>query len=306
MVEGRRRRAFRAAGLCALVLASAAPVRAQAWVPPDGQGSVAVVYHFLYSGTHLNRFGAPNTNLGSERLHVVSIEGEYGITDRLTIDGSLAWLATSWTGPHGKEHGPLDTGIYHGALQDCRVAARYQLVDGRSAVTPFVAVVLPTHDYETRGHSAFGRDLRELHIGLNAGHNFMLLGRGAYVHANADYGFAQRAPDAPFNLNRLNGTFELGYSATSRIAGRGFGIWQTMQDGLLSPLPEDSPYHEDHDRLTRASYLQLGGGASVGLSTRITLVVDAFTTVRGRNLHSMTGIVTALSWRFGGTLHVTQ
>lgn len=303
---GRPVAAIRAVGLAVLIAASPAPAGAQAWVPPAGEGSVAVVHHFLYSGTHLDRFGTPNTGLGSERLHVVSVEGEYGIANRLAVDGSLAWIATRWAGPEGKEHGPLDTGIYHGAVQDLRLGVRYQVATRGMAVTPYVALVVPTHAYETRGHSAFGRDLHELHAGVGAERDFALFGRGAYVHASAEYGLAERAPDAPFNLNRSNGTFELGYSASTRIAVRGLGIWQLMRDGLLTPLPVDSPYHENHDRLTRASYLQLGGGATVSLTRRVDLVVTAFTTVRGTNLHSMTGVITGMSWRFGGTLHVLR
>ena len=204
---------------------------AQAWVTPQGEGTIAVLHHYVRSDVHLNRVGRKD-DLGRESFHVVSIEGSYGLIERLAIEGSVVWEATEWSGPVALRHGPLDTGIYHGAVQDLRVGGRYQLAAGGTAVTAFAGIGIPSHSYETRGHSAFGRRLRELELGVSAGRAIPWLPGNAYIHGAGSYAFSQRAPGVEFNLSHANGDFEIGTSIGRRVGLRGFGSWQVMWDGL--------------------------------------------------------------------------
>ena len=291
-----------------LVLALACPVQAaaQAWVTPDGEGSVSVLHQFVTSGVHLDRDGKPNRELGRETMHIVFLDTSLGITDRLDIGGSLVWLATKWEGHHGDRHGPLDTGEYHGTVQDGRIALRYQLGRGPIAVAPFVAFGSPLARYETRGHSAFGRKLRELQLGASVGRDLPFM-PGGYASASVAYAFAQGVEDVPFDLDRINGDFEAGSAVGRRVSLRGFGAWQVMRDGLTFPLaPQLARFGPIHDRLARASYLQLGGGATFAATRRLDVVVNAFATARGKNMHALNAVVTGVTWKFGGGFRIAS
>ena len=285
------------------VLSSAlfpAAAGAQAWVTPPGEGTVAIQHQYVTSNVHLNKTGG-HDRLGSETFHVVSLEGTYGVRERLAIEGSLVWAATQWSGPIASRHGPLDTGIFHGAFQDLRIAARYQLAGGSTAVTTFVGAAIPSHAYETRGHSAFGRRLRELELGVSVGRGVPWLPGNGYAHGSGSYAFSQRVTGTDFNLGHANGDFEVGTSVGRRIGVKGFGTWQVMHGGLRLPVETRFAYlREIHDRLARSSYVKLGGGATFDLGSRATLGISAFTTVRGRNIHAVRALVTGLTWSFGG------
>ena len=272
---------------------------------PAGEGTVAVMHQYVTSDTHLNRTGQPD-HLGREAFHVVSLESGYGLTERLALEGSLLWVATQWTGPVALRHGPIDTGLFHGALQDVRVAARYQLTSGRTSMTTFAGVVVPSHAYETRGHSAFGRRLRELELGFNIGRSVPWLPGNGYVYGSGSYAVSQKVEGTGLNLNHANGDFEIGSSFGRRVGVRGFGNWQMMWDGLeLGPLDHHFEHlREIHDRLARSSYLKLGGGGTFKVSERATLSVSAYATAIGRNIHSVRAIVSAVTWDIGGGFRV--
>ena len=256
----------------------------------------------MRSDVHLNKEGLGTRALGSETFHVVALDGTYGLTDHLAVEAGGIWLATKWTGPAHESHGPLDTGRYHRAVQDLRVAVRYQLAGGDLAVAPFVAVKIPSHDYETRGHSAFGRNLRELEIGVSIGRS---MANHGYVQAGLSYARSEQVEGVDLDLSHANGDVEVGHRAWSGVQLRGFAKWQLMWDGLqLGPLADHFELSPVHDRFARSSYVQLGGGASIALGRRTTLSIDAFATTGGRNVHAVHAVVTGLSWTFGGGFKV--
>ena len=286
----------------ALTILFPAAGSAQPWLPPAGEGSFSVTHHYVQSDIHLNKEGLGTRALGSETFHVVAFEGLYGFRDRLALEAGVVWLATKWTGPEHERHGPLDTGIYHATFQDLRVAVRYELGRGETGITPFLAVNLPTHDYETRGHSAFGRNLREVQAGVSVGRS--LAGHG-YMFAGVSYAWSEKVTGVDLDLDHLNGDVEIGHRAGRRVSFRGFSKWQVMWDGLqLGPLTEHIELSPVHDRFARASYVQLGGGAAIDLNSRATLSVDAFFTSWGRNVHAVHAVVTSVSWSFGGGFRV--
>jgi hypothetical protein len=277
---------------------SPASANAQPWVTAPDESTISVLHHFVQSGIHLNKEGLGTKALGAETFHVVALEGTYGLRERFAIEAGVVWLATKWTGPEHERHGPLDTGSYHATFQDLRVALRYQLTGGEIGIAPFLAITLPTHDYETRGHSAFGRNLRELEAGVSVGRT---LANHGYVYGGVSYAWSADVKGVDLDLDHMNGDVEIGHRAGRRVNLRGFSKWQLMWDGLqLGPLTEHLELSPVHDRLARASYVQLGGGAAVDLNNRATLSVDAFVTQAGRNVHAVYAVVTGISWSFGG------
>ena len=260
------------------------------------------MHQYVQSEVHLNKEGLGTRALGSETFHVVVFEGTYGLTDRIAVEAEGVWLATKWDGPEHERHGPIDTGSYHTAVQDLRFGLRYQLASGAIAIAPFLAVTIPSHDYETRGHSAFGRNLHELEAGVSVGWD---LARHGYVQAGIAYAWSEQVDGVDLDLDQLFGDVEVGHRAGRRVSLRGFAKWQWMWDGLqLGPLTEHIELSPVHDRFARASFVQLGGGASLDLGRRTTVSIDAFATTGGRNVHAVYSFVTGISWGFGGGFKV--
>ena len=147
-------------------LAAALAADAQAWLPPKGEatlslgyGNVFVTKHFL--GTTANPGDSVETDNGHIRGQSVAMEAGYGITDRLAVSVGVPLTINKYYGP--KPHYPvkgatsgftIDDGLYHSTFQDYTIAARYQLVNDAIAVAPFVAAVIPSHDYAIFAHSA--------------------------------------------------------------------------------------------------------------------------------------------------------
>ena len=284
------------------LLFAPASLWAQAWTTPRGESDFGLYYQYTQSDTHINREGESNTELGSERIHSLVIVGSYGLSDRFSLEGSLVSMATSWAGDHEDRHGPNDTGSYHGAVQDFRGALHYQLTSGTIAVAPFVALNIPTNDYETRGHSAFGRGLRALQLGASGGG---FVGRSVYWQMGASYSFVEKVEGVDLDLDQINGDLELGYMVSPKVTIRGFGVWQVMRDGLeLGPQTEHLELRPIHDRLARSSYLNLGAGTSIELRPNLDLDISLMATTTARNFHSLETLTTGLVWRSGADFRV--
>lgn len=177
----------------AVVIAAGVPAAAsaQAWAPPKGEGSVSVTYETLLSRDHLDSRGRPYDR-GQVARHFLVTGIDYGLTDRWVVDATVAGVAARHRGADAG-HGPLDTGLYHGTVQDVRVSVGYQVPARRGwAITPYVGGSLPTHAYETRGHSGFGRNLKTLIGGVWVGRGLDPVLRDAYVQGH--YGFSLVAP----------------------------------------------------------------------------------------------------------------
>jgi hypothetical protein len=290
--------------LC-LHLAVAVKMYSQAWLPPKGEGQVSVTYENIFVRYHLNFTGA-RTDRGPIRTHTTILSFEYGLTNKLALDADLAHVFSKYEGFVGPVlHGPVDNGSYHPAFQDARLTLRYNALNRRTVVTPFIGVAIPTHHYETRGHSAVGRGLRELLIGVNVGRELESRYGGSYAHVRYSYAIVPRV--AGFNLNRSNADWEVGHFATSRLSLRFLAAWQRTQEGLNHPLDNILPnYEEFHDRAARANFIRLGGGATFAVSRSLDLHVDYISTVSGINTHAARGITVGISRRFSRGFNTGQ
>lgn len=284
---------------CCLLLASASFSlgHAQAWLPMKGEGQVTLTYENLYVRDHFDYTGK-RFQAGPIRTNTVITTLEYGLTNKLTLDSELTHVTSKYEGFVGPvPHGPPDTGFYHPTFQDARIGIRYKLLSRQFVVTPLIAVTIPTHHYETRGHSAVGRDLRELQIGVNVGRDLEGIIPRTYVQARYAYAFVQDVQQ--FNLNRNNVDWEYGYFANSRLSLRFTGAWQHTDGGVRYPLDQNIPdFHELHDRAAKSGFFRFGGGLSVSLSRSIDLHADFGNTYVGRNTHGARGLSLGLSFRF--------
>lgn len=304
MIGSRPRR--RALVGCALVMVVSrggeVTASAQAWVTPRGEGAVTLSHQFVVSPVHIDRAGTRTAQLGHETLHIAVSEVVYGVTDRLSSEVALVGLATRWEGLEKDRHGPTDTGRFNYSVQDLRVGVRYQLLDGRVKLAPFVAFGGPMTDYETRGHAAIGRHMEEFTVGASVGGQDRF---GAYWQANASYAAVNDIDTEDFNLDHANGDVEVGMALGSRFTVRAFGAGQWMWDGLkVGPITDHLHLVTNHDRFTQSSFLNLGGGLGVALTSRLDLSVTGFTTLSARNFHALNAVATSVTWKFGGGFRI--
>jgi len=284
---------------CALLLEFVSPklTHAQAWLPLKGQGQITVTYENIFVRDHLDYQGR-RFDAGPIRTNTVVTTFEYGLTDNLTLDADLTHVSSKYEGFVGPvPHGPPDTGVYHPTFQDARFGIRYNILARPFVITPFVATVIPTHHYETRGHSAVGHDLRELQMGVNVGRDLEGIIPRSYVQARYSFALVQRVED--LNLNRSNADWEFGYSATDRVSLRATGAWQKTYGGIRFPADNTHPhFHELHDRAAKSRFVRIGGGLSFSLTKSLDLHADFTNTVAGSSTHGARGLSLGISWRF--------
>lgn len=273
----------------------------QVWLPSRGEGSVALTWQTLSSREHLDSNGTPFDKGQITNLGLVA-SGEFAITDRITFDGNVALVAAKHQGAD-RLHGPLDTGIYHGAIQDARLTLRVGLPTRAGfTLTPFAAAIIPTHNYETRGHSAPGRRLKALQLGGGLGRDLGPALPNGYVQAVYAFAFVERV--GGMSINRTNLDVETGYAVARYLTVTLGGALQRTHGGVLSPLSRH--YHGEelkelspfHDRVTRANHFLMSSGATVPLSRAISVYGNVIWTVSGQNTHSVKGFVVGTSWAF--------
>jgi hypothetical protein len=273
----------------------------QAWLPEGGQGYVSLSYLGMFTSDHLLSSGEPQ-NRGPARLSIVTAGVLYGITDRLAVSVDVPYIASKFTLtpgllPNAHDHeAKIDNGAFHGTFQDFHAAVKYNAVRGATMFTPFFELTLPTHHYETFGHSAPGKYLREYRVGANVGRLLNpILPRG-YFDLRYSYSFVQKL--AGMNLDRNNVDLEVGYFLKPSVALRAIGAVQKTLGGVEAPVSPDSPFFPDHDRLERGHYSRIGGGVTFSLPRNMDLYLLLVSTLSGKNVQAFTALGIGVSWRF--------
>lgn len=287
--------------VCSVLTACPTLAAAQAWVPPRGEASFSFGVLHDRARDHLDFQGA---RLDRGRMYWASAANSlgYGVTDRLALRVSLPVVFSRYSGefPHRTPPGRelYDDGQWHRAVQDFRLDARFKTTNGPLVVTPFVAVVLPSHTYEYLGHAAAGRSLKEAQAGVYVGRVLDPLLPDAYVQAH----YAFTVPERVLGIwhNRSDASLDVGYLATPALTVGAFGSWVKTHGGWRTidyPRATD-PRFEFHDQLTRTEYFRLGGSVSYALTGSIDVAASAFTTLSGRNDVAMTGFGLGLTYGF--------
>jgi hypothetical protein len=281
------------------VVTSAA--RAQAWLPAKGEGSVSVLYQNIFVTDHMP--SGEFVDFGHIYSHGLLADLTYGLTDRVALTLGVPVMVTKYKGdrPHPTV---LDDGTWHSSWQDFRFALRYNAVRGPVAITPFVGTVLPSNAYETYAHSAVGRRLRELQVGVSFAALLDGLLPGLFVQGRYALGFSENVLD--ISTDRSLADMEIGYFVTPelRVFGLVGGYYQ--YEGIDLPVPPISAASVltpeqlvNHDRIVKDRALNLGAGLSVALTDSIDLYGSFIKTVAGRNGHAINrGISAGVSWSF--------
>jgi hypothetical protein len=291
-----------AAALVPLIMTvSAPPARAQAWLPPQGEGTVSVLFSDVFAKYHY----LPTTPLdfGHIRTETLLVDVTYGLTDKVAVTVGIPWVASKYTGafPHPLADltgvTPLDDGGYHQTFQDFRFDVRYNVTKKGLVLTPFIGSIVPSHDYTYFAHTAPGRDLNELQLGVSAARMLDALVPGLFLQGSYLYGVTEKVLDIPHN--RSNMSLEVGYFVTPRVRLLGLSTGQLTHGGVDAPSPTDPIMFPEHDRITRDEFINVGGGTAYSLSEKVDIFGSVIHTLDARNIHAIhRGLSLGLSWSF--------
>jgi hypothetical protein len=229
----------------------------------------------------------------------------YGLTDRVAASVGVPLVISRYRGsfPHQPTNpNRMDDGQWHATTQDFRFNLRYNVLDGPFAVTPFVGTVMPSNAYESWAHSAAGRHVRELHVGVTAARRLDTISPNLFLQGR--YAFAFGPSILGYRMNHSNADIEVGYFVSPSVRVFGLTSGQLMHDGVdvrlggigLTPVERDH-----HDQIGRDHFLNVGGGASVSISDRVDLFASFVKQVAGRNGHEVNRAVSiGLTWSMRG------
>lgn len=313
-----------AAGCAAIAffLTAARPLAAQtAWTPVKGESNLSIAFQRIdYSG-HFWDDGSKHEGDVPSRAYVGVLQYEYGLTDKLTFNAQLPYIASRFTvtddpgtvefraffdevqrnTPGGEAFRSLDTGAYYATFQDVGVTFRYNALDGALVVTPLIGATIPSHDYRTAGEAAPGQKRLALHTGVNVGRLLDPFLPQMYVHGRYTYSFVQSLYDVP--LNRSNAEFEAGYAVSPLVSVRALAAWSRTHGGLTyDETLLDTTLFLDHDRLVTSGYWHLGGGATVAVTDTFDLDAAFVRFLAGTNTHYGLGLTIGATWRFAPPL----
>jgi hypothetical protein len=284
-------------------------------VPRRGEGSITLNQEYMAINTHLLSSDAANglplgdggqlvegnrVNLGAIRSYTTDVAIDYGLTNRLAISTEGSFIASRYRGLSAE--GPLDNGVYHGAVQDFHIGARYAAIRSAVAITPSLEFQFPSHNYSVLGHSVVGRGLDVLRAGVGVARDLSPFLPEAYLAAHYVHGFVENM--GGYNLDNNVLELDAGYSFTPQFTVRAFGSRLTTVDGIdwLTDLatPEGMAEHFDnHDVAAKESRTVVGGGVGYDFGSRTGLFLDVVGTVAGGNTHAGTGINLGTNWSFG-------
>jgi len=272
----------------------AAPVLAQAWVPPSGEAWLSVGYGNIFSRNHytgvVNYSGVED--VGHIRSQSVGLALGYGVTNHLLLEVSLPLVVSKYYGPTAHPGSSADDGQYHGVFQDYRFHAAYQVLNGIVALTPYFTAVIPSHDYVYFAHAAAGKDLHQYLLGFSLGGRLDQLLPGSYAQVAYDYAFVEHV--LGINVNRSDFGFEAGYYVVPSFSVRFLGIGYYTHGGLafhtppdLFQLPNGDVLFTHHDQIGKSSQVNLGGGLTYVLTGSTELYASYLHSVYGRDGHKV-------------------
>ena len=276
-----------------------APAFAQAWLRPKGEATFFIGYGNVFVKNHTYANGNPFDD-GHIRTITIGLGLSYAISDRFAFDFAVPYIFGKYDGddPHVALDGTtIDNGNYHGAFQDYQFGLRFGALTEPFVLTPYVGVVIPSHDYRYFAHSAVGRDLRRFLIGFFAGRRLDPLLENGYVQLRYSYAFVQEVLGIFHDESTADLT--LGYFLTPKLGVRGLLSYKYTHGGLSAgnsdaefaalfcdpALPpeeqcgptDSSPYWQHHDQITHEVFLNAGAGLTYALTDSIDLFANYFT-----------------------------
>lgn len=266
-----------------LVLGSGRAALAQmAWVDAPGSLGVSVDYAYETSNKVLDELGTESEPVDPIQNHSVAFGAEYVPIDKLGIELTVPMTSVRYSGDPTEggfpRHGRYDDGSFHTTLTDLRLIARYNVIGGQFAISPYLGVNYPLSDYETVGYAGVGRGLRQLPIGVAVGNFFT---DSLFVHGNYEFVLSEKYDtgfeETEVSQNRSEASLLIGYLFTDRIQANIGGTFRMTHGGIPfsdASMSESPVLFTFHDPLLAEMFFLAGGGASYQLTD--TLRIDAF------------------------------
>ena len=268
---------------------------AQAWVPPANIGFVSVVYQHIINTGHRANDGSfvPGFESASRGM-LVSFD--YAVTDRFSFSVGVPYVAAKYTGLEPSFFG-LDLDecrCWNHGWQDVNATARFNIRNGAFALTPSVSFGVPSHEYESVGEAAVGRDLREISVAVDAGRRLDAISDRLSVAGRYSYAIVEQIDDV--SNNRSNFGAEVAVRAARKVSARATFTWQRTHGGLRS-----TEFNDDNfllfDRVLKDNSFHIGGGVSYSLP-RTDLFVSFTHYARGTDTHTGRAVTTGFSVPF--------
>jgi hypothetical protein len=295
------------------------PALAQsAWSPAKGEAAITANYQWLVADRHLfsNLTGPELTpmeiehgidyqsnslDLGTVQSHALVVDGLVGLTERLALSGSIAFIAARYRGAY-PENDVFDNTGFHGAVQDAQLGARYSMTRDLWTLTPFTDFVFPVSDYEVTAHAAHGLGLTMLEVGTSVGR--ILLSDGAakgYLQGTVGYAFTRTPGElGDLSLNRSRATLEGGYFL-GRFSLQGLTVWRRVHGGIewfTLHHHSDHTHFAGHDQAAAIRDWRYVAGVSFQMSDAMSLEMSYGDFLRGANTHAARVMTVGWSWGF--------
>jgi hypothetical protein len=270
----------------------------QAIVLDKGQATFGLSYQHTFVRYHVG-FDGTKVDLGHIMSYAIRPEISYGLTDRITMDGDVAFSGLKYIGT--QPHGRLDDGTFHETFQDAHLGLRWNWLMRPLLVTPFMQITVPTHHYQLEGHTATGKGRGEFTSGVYAGRELTPLIPNAYFEAMVSHSIVQRTTIevASERLNRTNGSIEIGYFLTPSVTLRAFGNGVRTHGGWDLPRNFGPGEFAEHDRFDKTKDIQAGGAVSYTFRNGLGVYTGYFWTVWARTAHQLAGPTFGVTWAPG-------
>lgn len=276
-----------------------ARVRAQAWPAPAGTGSVTVSTQVIDNTGHRLSDGSLLPD-GKSRNVSGFIDVDYAVTDRVSLSLGIPYVWARYIGPGPTPviFRPVDEcRCWNSGWQNVNAALRYTVLDGVVALTPSIALGVPSHDYLWQGEAVVGFGLKELRLAVDGGVRVDPISTRMAVSTRYQYTVVEDLLGVP--NNRSSAGVALSYLLSERLSLRGTATWQRTHGGLRFSAGEASTEEKfaQHDRLLRDNYLHLGAAATYSLP-RADLFVSWVEFARGSDTHAGRAVTAGLSVPF--------
>jgi hypothetical protein len=281
--------------LLTLVLAAPFVSSSQAFLSPQGEGSVAVLYQYGIDRLHAFADGSTK-DVGHMYWNTVVLDTDYSITDRLAVRASLPFVAGQYVGthPHQIIRGDptttiaLDDGAYHGTATDFRLDVRYSLTKGALKVVPDFQATLPAHPYPVFLHALYGADAREYRMGVSLARRLDPFLPKAFVQGRYGFGIGQEFVKISPKVSY--GEFQLGYLLSRRLIVQSSVVGMYTHNGLAwNPATYPNDFTEDqwlnHARISQGRQLDAGGGIAYEFNRSTQVVLSLSHSFWGENTH---------------------
>jgi hypothetical protein len=269
---------------------------AQAWVAPAGSGSVTLLFQTIDNTGHRLTDGSTLEGYESESRGIL-LEADYAFTDRFSVSVGIPYISARYTGDEASFSGLAvdECRCWNSGWQDLSATARFNVVNGRYAVTPFVSIGVPTRDYNYYGEAVLGRNLQEVRFGVAAGTRLDAISPRLAVQARYSYAVVEKVLDLP--NDRSNFSIEPAFQLSRKLFANAVFSWQRSHGGLRGTDFVTTGQFEQFDRLIRDNYFHVGTGLAYSLP-RFDVFASYVHYVSGEDTHTGRAMTIGIAWPF--------